>query len=105
MLRVKLLLYRCVFGDPPFRLRPQPQSFQFLLDVFEFWNGIECAATIDEGKKGFKGFGGFLAIVNDYIKGGAHSEVNIESRTKRDTTKHSKFNAYAQLDLVREAEY
>lgn len=60
------------------------------------------AALVGEEKDRFKGFGGFLAIVNDYIKAGSHSEVNLESRTKGDIQKYSKFKAYALLDLVRE---
>lgn len=79
------------------------QSFQFLLDVFEFKNDIVLdAAANGEDRKGFKGFGGYLAIVNDYIKDGAPSEVNIEFRTKRDITKHTKFTTYSSLDLVSE---
>lgn len=70
--------------------------------MFEFQSDLVDAAAVGEGKNGFKGFGGFLAIVNDYIKAGSHSEVNIESRTKSEIMKYSKFKDYSLLDLVRE---
>lgn len=54
----------------------------------------------EESGKGFGGFGGHLAIVNDYIKDGSHSEVNIASRTKRDIMRYTKFKDYALLRLV-----
>lgn len=61
---------------------------------------VQDAAVNGQEKNGFKGFGGYLAIVNDYIKDGSHSEVNIEFRTKRDVLKYRRFEAYASLDLV-----
>ncbi len=79
------------------------QSYQFLLDVSEFKEDILLdAAANGEDKKGFKGFGSYSAIVNDYIKDGSHSEVNIEFKTKCDILKFAKFKDYASLDLVRE---
>eukprot|EP00903_Cladosiphon_okamuranus_P014587 g13528.t1 len=77
------------------------ESFQFLLDVSEFQNNVvleESNNNADE-RGGFRGFGSFLAIVNDYIKDGAHSEVNIEFKTKRDITRHAKYMSYTSLDL------
>lgn len=69
--------------------------------MYEFQNDIVLDAAVNgEERKGFKGFGGIVAIVNDYIKDGVHSEVNIESKTKRDITKHAKFKSYSSLDLV-----
>ena len=55
-----------------------------------------------EEKEGFRGFGTYLAIVHDYIKDGAHSEVNIAFRAKRDIIRYSTYSAYASLDLVSE---
>lgn len=56
----------------------------------------------EETGRGFGGFGGHLAIVNDYIKDGSHSEVNIASRTKRDIMRYTKFKDFALLSLVRD---
>lgn len=79
------------------------QSFQFLVDVFEFKNELLLLeAGSDERARTFKGFGGYLAIVNDYIKDGSHSEVNIDSRTKRDILAFATFNIYSSLDTVRQ---
>ncbi|CAM9672494.1 unnamed protein product [Ectocarpus sp. 8 AP-2014] len=74
------------------------ESFQFLVDVEEFKDLIAGSAA-EENEKSFGGFGGYLAIVNDYIKDGSHSEVNIASTTKRSIMKHMKFTAYAALQL------
>lgn len=83
---------------------PFAQSYQFLLDVSEFKEDILLdAAANGEDKKGFKGFGSYSAIVNDYIMDGSHSEVNIEFKTKCDIRKFAKFKDYAALDLVRES--
>lgn len=68
--------------------------------MLECQNDIEAAAAVDETRDGFIGYGGFLAIVKDYIMDGSHSEVNIESRTKRDITKHPNREDYTLLDLV-----
>lgn len=76
------------------------QSFQFLVDVEEFKDLIADSAG-EENEKSFGGFGGYLAIVNDYIKDGSHSEVNIASTTKRSIMQYMKFTAYAALQLVR----
>ena len=82
---------------------PMFQSFQFLLDVSEFKEDILLdAAANGENKKGFKGFGSYSAIVNDYIADGSHSEVNIEFKTKCHIRKFAKFKDYASLDLVRQ---
>lgn len=81
------------------------QSFQFLVDVFDFKNEVLLEAEeSDERARIFKGFGGYLAIVNDYIADGSHSEVNIDFRTKQDILKCAKFAVYSSLDMVRESE-
>ncbi|CAM9594329.1 unnamed protein product [Scytosiphon promiscuus] len=76
------------------------ESFEFLLGVYEFKDLLDDVG--EESGKGFGGFGGHLAIVNDYIKDGSHSEVNIASRTKRNIMRYNKFKDYALLSLVRE---
>jgi len=79
------------------------QSFQFLLDVSEFKEDLLLDnASNGKDKKSFKGFGSYFAIVNDYIKDGSNSEVNIAFKTKDDIRKFAKFKDYASLDLVRE---
>ena len=78
------------------------QSFQFLVDVLDFKNEVVLGAEGDEKGGGFKGFGGFLAVVNDYIKDGSHSEVNVAFRTKRDILEYARFDAYSSLELVRD---
>ncbi|CAM9904560.1 unnamed protein product [Hapterophycus canaliculatus] len=73
------------------------ESFEFLLGVFEFKAMLDDMS--ENTDRGFGGFGGHLAIVNDYIKDGSHSEVNIASRTKRDITRYTKFKDFALLSL------
>ena len=73
------------------------ESFQFLEDVSHFKHKTLIEAARNERK--FKGFGGYVAIVNDYIADGSHSEVNIDSRTKQDILSCRKFEVYSSLDL------
>lgn len=86
------------------------QSFDFLVDVSEFKNDLVLGAAANDNNnektttKYFGGFGGYLAIVNDYIKDCSHSEVNIDSKKKRDILQFANFKAYTMLDLVRELE-
>lgn len=73
------------------------ESFQFLEDVSYFKR--ETLIEAERSEKRFKGFGGYVAIVNDYIADGSHSEVNIDSRTKQDILSFRKFEVYSSLDL------
>ena len=74
------------------------------MDVSNFKNQVLLEAESDKGARIFKGYGGYLAIVNDYINDGSHSEVNIDSRTKHGILEYTTFAAYSALTLVRESE-
>lgn len=73
------------------------ESFQFVEDVAEFNEYVLLEAEMDAKK--FKGFGGYVAIVNDYIRDSSHSEVNIDSRTKKEILKWCTFDAYSTLNI------
>ena len=71
------------------------------MDVSEFKEAILLDAAVHgEDGKGFKGFGNYSTIVNDYIEDGSHSEVNIEFKTKCHIRKFAQFQEYASLDQV-----
>lgn len=72
------------------------ESFQFLEDIADFKNTLMIEA--ESGDNRFKGFGAYLAIVNDYIDNGSHSEVNINSKTKHDILQWRSFCDYVVLD-------
>lgn len=78
------------------------QSFQFLVDVFDFKKEVLLETAGHDEARSFKGFRAYLAIVNDYIKDGSLSEVNIDSRTKRDILGCTTFNVYSSLGMVSE---
>ncbi|CAM9865882.1 unnamed protein product [Ectocarpus fasciculatus] len=87
------------------------ESFQFLLDAAEF-RGVIVEGPVDGDANGSaeeqkeapmhtSGLGDATAIVNEYIKAGAPSEINIGSDTKHDIMELAKFEAFASLDQVR----
>ena len=82
---------------------PLSQSFQFLVDVSDFKKEVLLEAKSDERARIFKGYGGYLAIINDYINDGSHSEVNIDSRTKSGILEYATFDLYSALDVVRQS--
>ena len=82
---------------------PLSQSFQFLVDVSDFKKEVLLEANSDERARIFKGYGGYLAIINDYINDGSHSEVNIDSRTKSGILEYATFDLYSALDVVRQS--
>lgn len=73
------------------------ESFMFLEDVSTFKS--ETLPRAESNANLFKGFGGYLAIVNDFIRDTSHLEVNINSTTKRDILSYAKFEVYSSLDL------
>lgn len=73
------------------------ESFQFVLDVAEFKESV--LVEVETECKNFKGFGAYIAIVNDYIQDGSHSEVNIDSYTKQEILKWCTFDAYSMLSV------
>lgn len=56
----------------------------------------------DSGEEGKDFYEEFIAIVNEYIKDNSNSEVNIDSRTKKQTLEYEGRSSYASLDVVRE---
>ncbi|CAN0262453.1 unnamed protein product [Ectocarpus sp. 12 AP-2014] len=90
------------------------ESFQFLLDASEF-RGVIVEGLVDGDANGSaeeeneaptrtSGLGDVAAIVNEYIKDGAPSEINIGSDTKHDIMELAKVEAFASLDqILREA--
>lgn len=73
------------------------ESFQFVVDVADFKKSVSVEAEIDATH--FKGFGSFIAIVNDYIRHGSHSEVNIDSKTRQAILQWCVFDAYSILSV------
>ena len=78
------------------------QSFQFLVDASEFESSV-YAATSSQGVKDC--YDEFLVIVDEYIKDNSNSEINIDSRTKKQILRFEGHSSYAALDLVREGVY
>ncbi|CAB1099917.1 unnamed protein product [Ectocarpus sp. CCAP 1310/34] len=84
------------------------ESFQFLLDASEF-RGVIVEGPVDGDANGSaeeeneapthtSGLGDVATMVNEYIKDGAPSEINIGSDTKRDIMELAKVEAFASLD-------
>ncbi|CAM9641314.1 unnamed protein product, partial [Ectocarpus sp. 12 AP-2014] len=84
------------------------ESFQFLLDASEF-RGVIVEGPVDGDANGSaeeeneapthtSGLGDVAAMVNEYIKDGAPSEINIGSNTKHDIMELAKVEAFASLD-------
>lgn len=75
------------------------ESFQFIEDVFEFKNDPALDHEGDNKVGMFKGFGSFLGVVNDYIRDGSHSEINIGSKTKQGILDKATFQVYSSLNF------
>lgn len=78
----------------------QPQSFQFLVDASEFQGSVYAALNnvVEDGKDCYDEF---VGIVNEYIKDNSNSEINIDSRTKKNIMGFEERSSYASLDVVR----
>ncbi|CAB1096751.1 unnamed protein product [Ectocarpus sp. CCAP 1310/34] len=83
-------------------------SFRFLLDASKF-KGVIVEGPVDGDANGSaeeeieapthtSGLGDVVAMVNEYIKDGAPSEINIGSDTKHDIMELAKVEAFASLD-------
>ncbi|CAN0183965.1 unnamed protein product, partial [Ectocarpus sp. 12 AP-2014] len=86
------------------------ESFQFLRDASKF-RGVIAEGPVDGDANGSaeeeneapthtSGLGDVATIVNEYIKDGAPSEINIGSDTKHDIMELAKVEAFASLDQV-----
>ncbi|CAB1096998.1 unnamed protein product [Ectocarpus sp. CCAP 1310/34] len=82
------------------------ESFQFLLDASEF-RGVIVEGPVDgdangsaeeENEAPTRRLGDVATMVNEYIKDGAPSEINIGSDTKHDIMELAKAEAFASLD-------
>ncbi|CAN0003379.1 unnamed protein product [Ectocarpus sp. 6 AP-2014] len=86
------------------------ESFQFLLDASEF-RGVVVEGPVEGDANGSaeeeqeapahtSGLGDVATIVNEYIKDGAPSEINIGSDTKHAIMELAKVEAFASLEQV-----
>jgi len=75
------------------------ESFQFLQDVEEFRSDPCLNGDGDEKVGTFRGFGSFQGIINDYIREGSHSELNIDSKTRHAILEMSAFEVYSSLGM------
>ncbi|CBJ33536.1 hypothetical protein Esi_0508_0010 [Ectocarpus siliculosus] len=84
------------------------ESFQFLRDASEF-RGVIVEGPVDGDANGSaeeeqeapvhtSGLGDVAAMVNEYIKDGAPSEINIGSDIKHDIMELAKVETFASLD-------
>lgn len=84
--------------SPSHRPLRTSKSFQFLVDASEFHISVHADRSNQEDKDCYEEF---LAIVNEYIKGNSNSEINIDSRTKKQILRFEGPSSYASLDMVR----